>query len=53
MIGIILYIYFLFIGFMYADKIFRHKDIYFRSYMGGIFGNLILMAGIVPVSFVL
>lgn len=53
MIGIILYIYFLFIGFMYADKIFRHKDVYFRSYMGGIFGNLILMAGIVPVAFVL
>ena len=53
MIGIILYIYFLFVGFLYADKIFKHKDIYFRSYMGGIFGNLILMVGIVPIAFVL
>lgn len=45
--GIIVYIYFLILGFLYANEIFRDKDIYFRSWMGGVFGNVILMAGIV------
>lgn len=45
--GIILYIYFLVLGFLYANELFRSKDIYFRSWMGAVFGNVILMAGIV------
>lgn len=45
--GIILYLYFLVIGFLYANELFRKKNIYFRIWMGGVFGNVILMAGIV------
>lgn len=51
MIGILIYIYFLFVGFLYANEIFAKKDLFFRCYIGGIFGNLILMAGIAPVAF--
>ena len=47
MIGIILYVLFLLIGFVYSRFIFKNKDIYFSLWMGGIFGNLILMCGIV------
>lgn len=46
MIGIILYIYFLVIGFLYADMLFKDKDIYFRGWMGGVFGTVIIMSGI-------
>lgn len=51
--GIVLYAYFLFIGFLYADMLFKEKDIYFRGWMGGIFGNVILMMGIVPIACIL
>ncbi len=44
--GIILYMYFLFVGFLYADMMFKEKDIYFRVWMGGVFGTVILMSGI-------
>lgn len=47
MFGVILYLYFLTIGFLYADMLFKEKDIYFRGWMGGVFGNVLLMAGIV------
>lgn len=50
--GIILYIYFLVIGFLYANELFRSKNIYFRAWMGGVFGNVILMAGIVIPSLI-
>lgn len=47
MIGIIVYLYFLFIGYVYSCHVFYEKDIYFRGWMGGIFGHTILMMGIV------
>ncbi|MDD6483317.1 MAG: hypothetical protein PUF72_01910 [Clostridiales bacterium] len=50
--GIVLYIYFLFIGFLIANRLFEERDLYYRAWMGGIFGNVLLMAGIVPFAFV-
>lgn len=50
--GMILYLYFLALGFVYANELFRRRDIFFRAWMGGIFGNVILMAGIVIPSIV-
>ena len=50
MIGILLYIYFLFVGFLCANKLFKEKDIYYKAWMGGVFGNVLLMAGIVPIA---
>lgn len=47
MLGILVYLFFLFIGYTYSCYIFKDRDIYFRGWMGGIFGNTILMAGIV------
>ncbi len=47
MVGVLLYILFLLIGFAYADMYFKDKDIFFRVWMGGVFGNVLLMAGIV------
>lgn len=52
MIGIIVYIYFLILGFLYADMLFKDRDIFTKSWLGGIIGNLILMAGIVPFAFI-
>lgn len=52
MIGFILYVYFLIIGFLYADMLFKDKDIYFRAWMGGVMGNVLLMAGIIPFAFI-
>ena len=52
MTGILLYIYFLFIGFLYADMFFKDKDIYFRAWLGGVFGNVILMAGMIPFALI-
>lgn len=52
MLGIIVYIYFLALGFLYSNEIFKTKDIFFRTFMGGIWGNLLLMAGIVPFAFI-
>ena len=52
MVGVIVYIYFLVLGFLYADLLFKDKAIFTKVWIGGILGNLILMAGIVPLSFV-
>lgn len=43
MAGIILYAFFLIIGFIYSTRFFSAKDTYFKIWMGGIFGNIILM----------
>lgn len=47
MIGIFIYLFFILLGYIYSSYIFKNHDIYFRSWMGGIFGNVLLMAGIV------
>ncbi len=46
MLGILLYLIFIFLGYTYSCCIFSEKDIYWRGWMGGIFGNILLMAGI-------
>ncbi len=51
MAGIILYIIFLTIGFLYSKSVFPNKDIYFKLWMGGIFGNIIMMFCIILPSF--
>ena len=53
MLGVLIYIYFLLLGFIYTRFIFKNKDIYFSLWMGGIIGNLIAMCGIVIPSFIL
>ncbi len=50
MIGIILYLYFLLIGYSYSCCLFKDRSLYFRIWMGGIFGNALLMMGIVPLA---
>ena len=52
MIGIVVYIYFLILGFMYADMLFKNKEFFTKLWIGGIIGNLILMAGIIPFAFI-
>lgn len=52
MFGITLYLYFLILGFVYSRFVFKEKDIYFCVWMGGIFGNLIAMCGIVVPSMI-
>lgn len=52
MLGTIIYIYFLILGFLYADMLFRDRELSVKVWLGGIFGNLILMAGIVPFAFI-
>ena len=47
MFGILIYLYFLIAGFTYSRCLFNNRDIYFSCWMGGIIGNLLLMAGIV------
>ena len=47
MVGILIYVLFLAIGFLYADLYFKEKDIFFRVWMGGVFGNVILMVAII------
>lgn len=46
--GLLLYVYFLAVGFLYADMLFKEKDIYFRAWIGGVFGNVLLMSGLIP-----
>lgn len=50
MLGVLVYAYFLFIGYVYSCCLFRDKDVYFRGWMGGVFGNVMLMMGIVVPS---
>ncbi|MBQ3124454.1 MAG: hypothetical protein IJC09_03400 [Clostridia bacterium] len=47
MLGILIYLFFLISGYSYSCCVFKDKDIFFRSWMGGIFGNVLLMAGVV------
>lgn len=51
MIGIIYYILFLILGFLYSKYIFN-KNIYFHIWMGGVIGNIILMVGIIIPAFI-
>lgn len=51
MIGILYYIYFLILGFLYSKYIFN-KNIYFHIWIGGVIGNIILMTGIIIPSFI-
>ena len=46
MLGVIFYIYFLVIGFIYSKYLFN-KNIYFHLWIGGIIGNVIIMFGII------
>lgn len=50
MFGVFLYLYFLAVGFLYADMLYSEKGIFFRSWMGGVFGNVVLMVGIIVPS---
>lgn len=50
--GILLYVYFLIIGFLYANELFSKKDMFTRAWLGGVFGNVILMAGMVVPSLI-
>lgn len=52
MIGIIVYIYFLVMGFLYADLLFKDREFMTKIWIGAVFGNLILMAGIVPFALI-
>ena len=52
MIGAILYLYFLAVGFLYANMVFRGKGIFFRVWMGGVFGNVLMMTGTAILSFI-
>ena len=45
MFGIIVYLYFLFVGFVYSNHLFKEKDFLFNIWMGCIFGNAIFMVG--------
>lgn len=47
MLGVLVYAYFLFMGYVYSCRVFNKKDVYFRAWMGGVFGHAILMMGIV------
>lgn len=47
MLGILIYFLFLFMGYTYSSYVFKDKNIWFRAWMGGIFGHAILMMGIV------
>lgn len=51
MIGIIYYVYFLILGFLYS-KYFFNKNIYYHIWMGGVIGNVLLMCGIIIPSFI-
>lgn len=51
--GVVFYIVFLFIGFLYVHLFCEDKNIYMRIWLGGLVGTLALMFGIVPVALVL
>ena len=51
MIGILIYLYFLILGFLYSKYIFN-KDTYFHIWIGGVIGNILLMVGIILPSFI-
>ena len=39
-------------GFLYADVLYKNKDIYFKIWLGGVFGLVIFMAGTMVTSLV-
>jgi len=47
MFGVLMYIFFLLLGYAYSCFIFKNKDLYMRIWMGGIIGNVIPMFGII------
>ena len=47
MFGVLMYIFFLLLGYIYSCFMFKNKDLYMRIWMGGIIGNLIPMFGII------
>lgn len=51
MIGVLYYIYFLVLGFLYSKYIFN-KNIYFHIWIGGVIGNILLMMGIIIPAFI-
>lgn len=48
MAGIVYYVLFLAAGFLYANRLFADKSVYFKLWTGGIIGNVVLMTGIIP-----
>lgn len=52
MLGVIYYLLFLIIGFIYSSMFFKEKDIYYKLWSGLVFGNIILMAGIIPFALI-
>lgn len=53
MLGIAYYSLFLVMGVLYADKIFKEKNIYFKLWSGGVIANIVLMFGIIPFALLL
>lgn len=52
MLGVLLYLYFLVLGFLYVKMFSTSKNNFYILWMGGLIGNLILMAGIAILSFI-
>ena len=46
MLGILYYVYFLILGFIYGKYLFN-KNVYFHLWIGGVIGNILLMVGII------
>lgn len=51
MLGILYYLYFLIIGFIYSKYLFN-KNIYFHLWIGGVIGNVLVMFGILISSII-
>ena len=49
--GIVVYAIFIILGFLTADLLYKEKGIYFRAWVGGLIGTLVLMWGIIPFAF--
>ena len=50
--GVLIYILFLLIGFLYSNMYFKEKDVFFQVWAGGLIGTLGLMWGIIPFAFI-
>ena len=50
--GVLIYILFLLIGFLYSNMYFKEKDVFFQAWAGGLIGTLGLMWGIIPFAFI-
>ncbi|MEI6602206.1 MAG: hypothetical protein WCL54_01830 [Clostridia bacterium] len=53
MLGVVVYLMFLVLGFIMASSIFKEQAFYVRIWLGLLFGTLGLMWGVVPFAFVL